>query len=95
MRSLEDELKEFRQERDEMRETIIDLRCRSMKNNLIFTGLTESQHENTEATLREFLRCELGNEYHIEFGNVHHFGHRQHQRRHGQAKHRPIIARVL
>ena len=52
MRSLEDELKEFRQERDEMRETIIDLRCRSMKNNLIFTGLTESQHENTEATLR-------------------------------------------
>jgi hypothetical protein len=45
-----------------------------MKNNLIFTGLTESQHENTEATLREFLRCELGIEYHIEFGNVHRFG---------------------
>jgi hypothetical protein len=88
MRPLEDELNEFRQERDEMRETIIDLRCRSMKNNLVFTGLTESQHENTAATLRDFLRCELGIEYHIEFGNVHRFGHRQHQRRHGQAKHR-------
>lgn len=67
IRSLEDELKDFRQERDEMRETIIDLRCRSMKNNLIFTGLGESQHENTEATLRELLRCELDIEYHIEF----------------------------
>jgi hypothetical protein len=95
MRPLEDELNEFTQERDEMRETIIDLRCRSMKSNLIFTGLTESQHANTAATLRDFLRCELGIEYHIEFGNVHRFGHRQHQRRHDQAKHRPIIARFL
>ena len=73
MRPLEDELNEFRQERDEMRETIIDLRCCSMKNNLIFTGLAESQHENTEATLREILRCELGMAVLHQIYNCSHF----------------------
>ena len=93
--SLQEEIKSFRLEREEMKETILDLRCRSMKNNLIFTGLVETRREDTEAKLREFLRCELGIDYHIEIGNVHRFG--SHQKRESQPvrKNRPIVARFI
>jgi hypothetical protein len=40
-----------------MKTDITDLKCRSMKNNLIFTGLFESPREYTEGILREcFVR---------------------------------------
>ncbi|CAC5378430.1 unnamed protein product [Mytilus coruscus] len=34
--------------------SVLDLKCRSMKNNLIFTGLHEVRDENTEEMLRGF-----------------------------------------
>ena len=43
MESLAEDLKAFKLERDEMKSTLLDLRCRSMKNNLVFTGLGETQ----------------------------------------------------
>ena len=52
---------------------ILDLKCCSMKNNLIFTGLHRVPNENTEDLLRCFLYNELGVDYKIEFGNVHRF----------------------
>jgi hypothetical protein len=64
-------MKAFKLERDEMKSTLLDLRCRSMKNNLVFTGLRETAGEEMEAKLRDFLRCELNIDYYIEFGNVH------------------------
>ena len=54
--------------------TILDLQCRSMKNNLIFTGLSFSTNEDCEVKLRSFIYEELHIERHIESGNVHRFG---------------------
>jgi hypothetical protein len=39
--------------------------------------IKETAGEETEAKLRDFLRCELNIDYYIEFGNVHRFGYRQ------------------
>jgi hypothetical protein len=44
----------FKLERNEMKSTLLDLRCRSMKSNLVFTGLRETAGEETEAKLRVF-----------------------------------------
>lgn len=71
-----------------LRSEVLDLKCRSMKNNLIFTGLHEVSDEDTEALLREFLYKELGIDYNIEFGSVHRFGRNSWGRR-------PIVARFL
>ena len=56
-----------------LREEILDLKCCSMKNNLIFTGLHRVPNENTEDLLRCFPYNKLGVDYKIEFGNVHRF----------------------
>lgn len=38
-----------------LQETVEDLQCRSMKNNLIFTNLAEQPDEDVESKLRAFL----------------------------------------
>ncbi|CAG2185872.1 unnamed protein product [Mytilus edulis] len=40
----------------ELKEKILDLQCRSMRNNLVFTGLEESAEENTKQVLHKFIR---------------------------------------
>ena len=95
MESLAEDLKAFKLERDEMKSTLLDLRCRSMKNNLVFTGLREAAGEETEAKLRDFLRYELNIDYYIEFDNVHRFGSRQNNNNGTEIKPRPIVARFL
>jgi len=72
-----------------LKEAVLDLKCRSMKNNLIFTGLHRVQNEDTEELLRCFLYNELGVDYKIEFGNVHRFKTR------GDYRRSPIVARFL
>ena len=86
-----EELREHRQEQENMKTDITDLKCRSMKNNLIFTGLFESPREYTEGILREFIKNALGIEEYIELGNVHRFGRRETPDR----KPRPIVARFI
>lgn len=74
----------------ELRDTVLDLKCRSMKNNLVFTGLGgETNNEDTERRLRDFIYHELEIESNIEFDNVHRFG------RFYRGKDRPIVARFL
>ncbi|VDI47084.1 Hypothetical predicted protein [Mytilus galloprovincialis] len=68
---------------------ILDLQCRSMKNNLIFSGLAYNKDENCQAKLRNFIYEELQIEHHIEFGNVHRFG------KIGMNRAKPIVARFL
>ena len=58
---------------------IIDLQCRSMRENLIFTGikeqrLKEGEYEDTEGLLREFLKYEMQIERPIHFHRVHRIG---------------------
>jgi len=73
---------------ESLKSTVLDLQCRSRKNNLIFTGLHEVNNEHTEDLLRDFLYSELGIDYKIEFGNAHRFGRNSWGRR-------PIVARFL
>jgi chromosome segregation ATPase len=42
-----------------LEDTVLDLQCRSMKNNLIFTGLGHSHNEECELKLRDFIYKEL------------------------------------
>jgi len=71
-------------------EQILDMQCRSMKNNLIFTGLMENRGEDCEDKLRSFIYNELNIEKFIEFGNIHRFG-----KRHEDGRPRPIVARFI
>ena len=73
----------------ELQETILGLQCRSMKNNLICTGLAYRPGENCEQKLRNFIFEELGIVDYIEFGNVHRFG------KVGRNGARPIVARFI
>lgn len=55
-----------------------------------FTGLGgETNSEDTEKKLRDFLYYEVETEKNIEFNNVHRFG------RFVRGKDRPIVARLL
>ncbi|CAC5394244.1 unnamed protein product [Mytilus coruscus] len=73
----------------QMQETITDLKCRSMKSNLIFSGLHFQQNEICEAKIQDFLESELGINYRVSFGNVHRFG------KPGLNGVRPIVARFI
>ena len=79
----------LKKENEELKDHVLDMRCRSMKYNLIFTGIKEHRNENTEQVLRMFLSEELGLEEWFEFGNVHRFG------RHNRNRQRPIVAKFL
>lgn len=86
-------LSDVREENAELKNDILDLKCRSMKNNLIFTGLRESENENTESLLRQFIKTELNIHQRIEFGNVHRFGNGAKPGKKGRP--RAIIARFI
>jgi hypothetical protein len=87
------EIDNMSKEREDLKESVTDLRCRSMQYNLVFTGLCgESYDEDTEAKLRDFIFCELdigGDRDHIEFSNVHRFG------RFISGRSRPIVAKFV
>ena len=72
-----------------LEENVLDFRCRSMKNNLVFSGLEYQKDESCEDKLRSFLYHELDIKFHVEFGNVHRFG------KPGLNGVRPIVARFL
>ena len=86
-------LSDAKRETEELRNTVIDLQCRSMKYNLVFTGLRECEIENTEQLVRNFIRNELRINYRLELGNVHRFGSGAAPGKHG--KPRPIVAIFL
>ena len=68
--AMETYIKTFKNEKEEMKESLLGIKCRSIKYNLVFTGLSETPYENTEGKLQDFLGQELEFEHWIEFGNV-------------------------
>ena len=74
---------------ESLKSKVLDLQCRSMKNNLVFSDLRSSKFENCENKLRDFIRHELRIDHYIEFGNVHRFG------KPGRNGARPIVARFI
>ncbi|KAK3104173.1 hypothetical protein FSP39_025034 [Pinctada imbricata] len=78
----------------EMQGKIIDMQCRNMKYNLIFSGIPEFENENCYTTLRSFMNDHLNvDAYNIAFANVHRIGSRSDSKRRG--KPRSIIARFI
>ena len=60
---------------DQMNEKLIDLRCRSMQENLIFTGIDEpnlppGQFENAENTIKDFVRNQMSIESDIRLDSA-------------------------
>ncbi|KAK3099878.1 hypothetical protein FSP39_011092 [Pinctada imbricata] len=90
MEKLNREMAQATEKKKELEESVLDLRCRSMKYNLVFTGVDgESREENTEGRIRDFIYYDLGIDSHMEFCNVHRFG------RFVRGKCRPIVARFV
>ena len=80
--------------------TIIDLQCRSMRDNLIFTGISEPQYsgenaeaefEDVEQSLRTFLTDEMQISRYMPFHRVHRLNSLERGRRNEGPK--PIIAK--
>lgn len=75
-----------------MKETILDLQTRSMRDNIIFTGIPEKQGENPEELVKDFMKTQLKlpnetvNE--ISFVRVHRLGRRK------DKPSRPIVAKL-
>ena len=56
-------LVQLKNQNAQLRSDVVDLKCRSMKNKLVFVGLARySKEENSEVVLRDFLYHELGME---------------------------------
>lgn len=85
----ETEIKKLIEENEELSDQITDLRCRSMKYNLIFSGIYENDHENTEEVLRDFMARNLDIDHQVEFTSVHRFGKKNKKRA------RPIVAKFI
>jgi hypothetical protein len=73
-----------------LKESVLNLKCREMKNNLIVTGLNRVQNEDTNDLLCGFLHYELEINYRIECGNVRRFKTGSEDNRRS-----PIVARYL
>ena len=75
-----------------IKEYLIDQRCRSMRDNLIFTGIAETAdtYEDTETVLKKFIKDELKQDpEQIDFKRIHRIG----TRRSRSDKPRSIIAK--
>ncbi|XP_071170846.1 uncharacterized protein [Mytilus edulis] len=68
---------------------VIGLKWRSMKTNLIFTGIQFHSEENTEDTLNSFIKRKLNIDKKINFVTVHRFG------KNGRGGNRPILAKFI
>ncbi|KAK3097086.1 hypothetical protein FSP39_006248 [Pinctada imbricata] len=79
---------------EEMEEKVKDQQCRSMKYNIIFSGIQESEgNEDCEKIIKEFIAEKLKVEGEIPLVNVHRIGNRSKARRGGRP--RSIIAKFL
>ncbi len=61
-----------------------------MRDNLLFTGLPETQNENPERTVRDLIRDKLGINETVHFERVHRVGRQNNERGN---KPRPIVAK--
>lgn len=83
------ELSLVKSEFENLNERHLDLQTRSMRDNLIFEGIIETQEENTEEVLRDFLKSEMNITEEPQFQRVHRMGEKV------QGRHRPIIAKFV
>ncbi|KAJ8342030.1 hypothetical protein SKAU_G00319580 [Synaphobranchus kaupii] len=89
---------EFHEEKVRMANDILDLQCRSMRDNIIIHGVPEKDDETylkTEEVVKSFLKDELkmraSEAEAIRFSRVHRIG----KAKVGQQRSRPIVAKVI
>ncbi|XP_062568339.1 uncharacterized protein LOC134230520 [Saccostrea cucullata] len=73
-RQTERDLQLINKENAEIRDSIVDLKTRSMRDNLMFSGIPEQKGEDTEGVLQLFLRKKFKLDYEISFERVHRLG---------------------
>ncbi|KAL4237694.1 hypothetical protein ACF0H5_002408 [Mactra antiquata] len=53
------DIEEIKSINHQLKEELLDLKCRNMRDNLIFTNIPEETNENTEATITNFFETKL------------------------------------
>ena len=91
---LQKEHDKLQKQQNQAAEKIVDLQWRSMRENLIFSGIKEPKlprgmYENVEMSLRTFLREEMNIERDIPFDRVHRLGKYDPEQKYP----RPIVAK--
>ena len=84
-----DEIQFLKYDLCDLRERHIDLQCKTMRDNLIFNGIIEEDEENTEETIKDFIKKEMEIIQTIEFHRVHRMGRKI------SGKTRPIVAKFV
>lgn len=56
-----------------LEEYVTELKCHSVRNNLIFSGLPYENIENCEQIIKKYLCIEMGINQNLEIENVHRF----------------------
>ncbi|KAJ8314098.1 hypothetical protein KUTeg_008659 [Tegillarca granosa] len=79
----------IRKEIAEVKESNVELQARSMRDNLVFSGIPEQDSENTETVLMEIIAQKLEITEKMEFHRVHRMG------RKFNSKNRPIVAKFV
>ena len=85
--TVKNELKAMYQNQKDLRERQIELEARSMRDNLIFSGIAEIPGENPEAVVRTFLKRDMKIRRSIDFERAHRIGRVERDRI------RPIVAK--
>ncbi|XP_062615270.1 uncharacterized protein LOC134277008 [Saccostrea cucullata] len=87
--AMREELEAVRSDLCDLKERHLDLQTRSMRDNLIFEGIAETQEEDAEDLIKEFIKTEMNITDKIDFHRVHRMG------RKGGTRPRPIIAKFV
>ncbi|KAL0165966.1 hypothetical protein M9458_037810, partial [Cirrhinus mrigala] len=93
VKSLTENVTHLSEENKKIKETVIDLQARSMRDNLVFSGIPESAEEDAEATVKSFIKTYLklpeDTVENICFERVHRLG----AKKSGAPRLRPIVAK--
>lgn len=73
-KSTEFELQAVKEVNASLQESVTDLKARSMRDNLVFTGIREERWEDTEQVLLGFLQNKYKLDYRVDFERVHRMG---------------------
>ncbi|XP_072558394.1 uncharacterized protein [Paramormyrops kingsleyae] len=93
VKSLTENVTNLKEENKKIKETVIDLQARSMRDNLVFSGIPESAEEDAEIMVKTFIKTHLklpeDTVESICFDRVHRLG----AKRPGALRPRPIVAK--
>lgn len=77
-----------------MKESILDLQARSMRDNIVFSGIPEQSHENPEDLLKDFMITKLHITPDLASSISFHRAHRLGKKKTPNKRPRPIVAKV-